>query len=78
MNSKRFNFKDIKSMLSREEMKQIKGGSGEAGKVCQKVCTESGGFNYATLTTTKCAEVSDCGTASFTCDTGFSPSYQCV
>jgi len=28
MNQKKFQFKDIKSMLSREEMKQIRGGSG--------------------------------------------------
>lgn len=34
MKSKKFNFKDIKGMLTRDEMKKVKGGSGYTGNYC--------------------------------------------
>lgn len=38
MEKKQFNFKNIKGMLSRDEMKQIKGGSGWNSPGCEDEC----------------------------------------
>lgn len=62
--------------LSREQLKNLVGGTMPTGKTCTLDCTDSEGFMYGTDLGTACTKDSDCSSTS-TCESGYTKSYHC-